>query len=73
MFAEINKKNPKEALAELLYISPSNYNKYSVTINKKYSGCQPAIFYTALSRGYKKINFAEMSKDIIYQLKENVK
>ena len=73
MFVEINKENPKEALAELLYIGPSDYNRYSVTINKKYSSCQPAIFYTALSRGYRKVNFAEMSKDIIYQLEENIK
>lgn len=73
MFVEIKKKSPKDTLAELLYLSPNDYNRYNVTINKKYSSCQPAIFYTALTRGYKKVNFADMSEDIVYQLEENFK
>lgn len=66
MFAEIK----KNSLTDLLYLDIHNYNKYHLIINKKYSNSQPAIFYTALSRGYKSVTFEDMSENILYKLKE---
>lgn len=66
MFAEIK----KNSLTDLLYLDIHNYNKYHLIINKKYSNSQPAIFYTALSRGYKSVIFEDMSENILYKLKE---
>lgn len=68
MFAEIR----RNSLTDLLYLDIHKYNKYHVIINEKYANTQPAIFYTALSRGYKSVEFKDMDEEILYKLKEDI-
>lgn len=70
MYIKIERKNPKDELARLLYLDEKDYKRLAVTINSKYANCQPAIFYTALSRGYRRVQFADLNDDVLYQLEE---
>lgn len=66
-------EDTKQKLAELLYLDYENYKKYSLIINNKYKSLMPAIFYTALSRGYKTIEFEDLEKEIVYKISEVLK
>ena len=61
-------EDTKQKLAELLYLDYENYKQYSLIINNKYKSLMPAIFYTALSRGYKTIEFEDLKEEIVYKI-----
>lgn len=67
----IEMKDPSDELNKLLFLDCKDYNKYHLIVNKKYSNYKPAIFYSALSRGYKTVTFEDLDDSIIYQLKES--
>lgn len=63
-------KNPKDKLAELLYLDIKNYNRWNLVINNKYKHYMPHEFYVALSRGYKSISFEDLKEEIVYEISE---
>ena len=63
-------KNPKDKLAELLYLDIKNYNRWNLIINNKYKHYMPYEFYVALSRGYKSISFEDLKEEIVYEISE---
>ena len=67
-FCTINKKDPKEQLSQLIYLDYENYGRYDLTINNLYKNLMPAIYYTALTRGYHSVQFKDLKEDIVFEL-----
>lgn len=68
--SSINILDPKREYMKLLEFKPSLYKKYNLRINTKYSDVMPSIFWSALSRGFKTIEFKDLNKAILYEMEE---
>lgn len=70
MKSDVNVLDPKREYMKLLELNPQLYKKYNLRINTKYSEVMPSIFWSALSRGFKTIEFKDLNKDILYEMEE---
>ena len=67
-FFAVNNKDPKEQLSQLLYLDCENYGRYDLIVNNLYKNLMPAIYYTALTRGYHSVQFKDLQEDVVFQL-----
>lgn len=70
MKADINVLELKREYMKLLELEPQLYKKYNLRINNKYSNVMTSIFWSALSRGFKTIEFKDLNKNILYEMEE---
>lgn len=70
MKSEANVLDPKREYMKLLELNPQLYKKYNLRINTKHSEVMPSIFWCALSRGFKTIEFKELNENILYEMEK---